>query len=161
MQLLKVLAHRRLAWIGLLAYTALLLKVVLFKYPGGLSLEVMSAQHLELRLQYANFTPLKTILYYLSGRVSSRIAVANLAGNLVLLGPLGFLVPHLFARWCGLWATAAICFGVSLLLEGVQLLTGLGSFDVDDLLLNLVGGILGWALYQGMNRLMGRMQPKS
>lgn len=42
---------------------------------------------------------------------------------------------------------AAISLAVGLLLEVAQLLTGLGSFDVDDLILNVAGGVLGWLVY--------------
>ena len=38
-------------------------------------------------------------------------------------------------------------FGLSLGVEVFQLLTRVGSFDVDDLLLNTIGGILGYVLF--------------
>ena len=39
-------------------------------------------------------------------------------------------------------------FELSLLVEVLQLVTKVGSFDVDDLLLNTVGGILGFLIYK-------------
>ena len=41
---------------------------------------------------------------------------------------------------------------VSLSFELVQLLAGLGSFDVDDLILNTTGGIAGYILYKLIGR---------
>ena len=37
--------------------------------------------------------------------------------------------------------------GLSLGVEVMQLLTKVGSFDVDDILLNTVGGVLGFLIY--------------
>ena len=45
-------------------------------------------------------------------------------------------------------------FCISLLFESFQLVTGVGIFDVDDLLLNTTGGIIGYILYAIAKRLM-------
>jgi glycopeptide antibiotics resistance protein len=149
-----------LAWLLFLLYVAVLLKLVLFKHSGTLSFQVghfslgthpsgrmveeISLGRLLFRLQYAaNFVPFKTIADYLSGDFNKLIALWNIGGNIVLFGPLGLLVPLILPRFSKVRHIAAIAFGASLLLELVQLLTGLGSFDVDDLLLNVLGGILG------------------
>ena len=40
-----------------------------------------------------------------------------------------------------------ICFLFSLCIETLQLITKVGVFDVDDLMMNTVGGLIGWIIY--------------
>jgi glycopeptide antibiotics resistance protein len=53
-------------------------------------------------------------------------------------------------------ATSAVLLSlaVSLSLEVVQLLIGVGQFDVDDLLLNVAGGVLGWLIYRVLGSIL-------
>lgn len=100
-----------------------------------------------------NFMPFRTIWLYIrvliNGRQSLyRDAVVNLAGNVVLFVPLGFLLPMLWPKLRKFWR----CLGVSLLAVGVveliQLFTLVGKCDIDDVILNLVGVSVGYVLYQ-------------
>lgn len=68
--------------------------------------------------------------------------------NYLLLLPLGYLLPLLFARvqsWCRILLSG---FGVSLIIETAQLLFNRGWFDADDLFLNAIGALTGWVLYR-------------
>ena len=83
-------------------------------------------------LQEVEWTPLETL--------------AELFGNVVLFAPLGFLLPLLvpaIRRW---WQALAVGAGVSLLIELYQLAwPGVRKPSVDDLLLNALGAVLGFA----------------
>ena len=57
------------------------------------------------------------------------------------------------------WRLTGFVFCISFLFEVTQLITGVGIFDVDDLLLNTTGGIIGYILYAGARRLL--TEPKS
>ena len=46
-----------------------------------------------------------------------------------------------------MFATVWYSFELSLVVELIQLITKVGSFDVDDLLLNTVGGMFGFVIY--------------
>ena len=70
----------------------------------------------------------------------------NLAGNVLIFSPLGFLPPLLWQRWRHLWAVVPLSAGVSCLIEFLQLFLG-RSVDVDDVLLNTLGGLLGYLLF--------------
>ena len=70
----------------------------------------------------------------------------NLAGNVLIFVPLGFLPPLLWKKWRHFWATLPLCAGVSLLIEFLQLFLG-RSVDVDDLILNTLGGLMGYILF--------------
>ena len=74
-------------------------------------------------------------------------AVSNLLGNVALFIPLGFFVPLLWKRYRKLWKTALFGLAVSLCVELVQLLVGRGT-DVDDLILNTIGAVVGYALFR-------------
>mgnify|MGYP003374599921 CR=1 FL=1 len=60
----------------------------------------------------------------------------NLFGNVIIFIPFGFFLP--MASKYRSWS-----FGLSLCVETFQLLTKVGSFDVDDILLNTIGGVTG------------------
>ena len=75
-----------------------------------------------------------------------RFAIVNNLGNILMFVPLGYGLPGLWQRqrsprW--FWMTV---FGIVLGIETVQLLAMLGSWDVDDLLLNLLGSGVGYWL---------------
>ena len=74
----------------------------------------------------------------------------NLAGNVLGFVPAGFFIPVLWKNRRGFLFTVCITFQMSLLVEILQLIFRVGSFDVDDLLLNTIGGILGYFVYKIM-----------
>ena len=77
-----------------------------------------------------------------------RHSVINLAGNVVMFVPLGFFPPCL---WNALRSFARCMVGAAtciLIIELIQLFTLLGSCDVDDLILNMVGVAIGYGLYR-------------
>ena len=71
---------------------------------------------------------------------------ANLFGNILIFVPYGFFISVAAARR-GFFKTLFFSFGLSLCVEIVQLFTRVGSFDVDDILLNTIGGALGYILF--------------
>lgn len=73
---------------------------------------------------------------------------ANVVGNFVVFMPFGFLMPTLTNYKYNVVLISLMSFEFSLLIEIVQLFTKLGSFDVDDLLLNTLGGFSGYILYR-------------
>ena len=70
----------------------------------------------------------------------------NLAGNVLGFVPAGFFIPILWEDKKGFFFTVCVTFQMSLLVEILQLIFRVGSFDVDDLLLNTLGGMLGYIL---------------
>lgn len=101
-----------------------------------------------------NLQPLDTVRRYLWVLRNSqdpdllRHAVVNLVGNVVMFLPLGNLTPSIWGkmqkfRWHFLYMVLII-----LAIEVLQLFTLLGSCDVDDLILNLVGTTLGYIFWK-------------
>lgn len=101
-----------------------------------------------------NFVPLETIKLYIrllnttTSKSLLRHAVINLAGNVVMFIPLGWFLPHLWRGFRGFFRTTLFSSGLICVVEGAQLLTSLGSCDVDDLILNVFGIILGYIIWK-------------
>ena len=79
----------------------------------------------------------------------------NLFGNILIFMPFGFFI-SMASRAIGFFMTLFYSFGLSLCVEVFQLLTKVGSFDVDDLLLNTIGGVLGYILFSICNTIRRR-----
>ena len=76
----------------------------------------------------------------------------NLAGNILGFMPAGFFIPMLWEERKSVLFTICVTFQMSLLVEVLQLLFRVGSFDVDDLILNTLGGMLGCLLLKQAER---------
>ena len=77
--------------------------------------------------------------------VALRHAVVNLVGNVVMFVPLGLLTPCIWGKLRKFWVHFVCMLLIIVCIEVLQLVTLLGSCDVDDLLLNLVGTTIGFA----------------
>ncbi|MDE5584409.1 MAG: VanZ family protein, partial [Ruminococcus sp.] len=68
----------------------------------------------------------------------------NFLGNIFLFIPWGFLIPIYFKSLRTFRKFIKITLISVLLIESVQLFTMLGSFDIEDILLNSVGAYIGF-----------------
>lgn len=95
--------------------------------------------------------------YYLGMNTGNwRLFIFNVIGNIVVFMPVGMFLPSLFSRCRNILFTTILGFEISLCVELVQLITRVGSFDVDDLLLNTLGGVCGiilYSIYRGIKHL--------
>ena len=107
-------------------------------------------------LEYAamqmNLVPFETIALYVRAMIRDtinlNIAIANLLGNFLLFMPMGIYLPLLFQKIRSLVDFLLYMIPVLSLVELVQLLTKRGSFDIDDLILNLAGAIWGFFVWK-------------
>ena len=97
-----------------------------------------------------NLVPFSTISYFLSGKVNWLISFYNLAANIGLFIPYGI---YLMMRNQGA-KLKLIIFPVTAiaLIEILQFLTHRGSMDVDDLILNFLGVVIGYLFYPTFKR---------
>ncbi|MFY0783300.1 VanZ family protein [Peribacillus simplex] len=92
-----------------------------------------------------NFIPFKTIFHYLFlADVNTSIRIENIVGNIINFIPFGLMLPLLSKRFTQLKPILIATFCFSFTYEILQLLFELGSFDTDDLILNTLGGIIGY-----------------
>ncbi len=133
---------RFLGLLGLLIYILFISwRLFFFAYAGNVRSEMTQISY--------NLTPFKTILNYIrnSGHISFRVWIYNLGGNIAAFIPLGFLLGAAFKK-----ASARMVVFLSFVLicsaEIAQLISRRGVFDVDDILLNSLGSVLGYFLYR-------------
>lgn len=105
-----------------------------------------------------NLVPLRTIISYIkySGAFHASL---NVLGNVILFIPIGFLFPLILKRYRSILKTAIISIMISLFIEFIQFFVG-RSCDIDDLILNMIGGIIGYGLFklcdEKLKSLLGR-----
>ncbi len=95
-------------------------------------------------LQYLNtqsLIPFRSIKSYMSSNVLLRTQLYNLLGNCVMFIPLSFLLMLKYKKKDKLFHQIKIIFPCVLIIEFLQLLTNIGSFDIDDVILNIFGSL--------------------
>ncbi|MFD4370241.1 VanZ family protein [Streptomyces sp. NPDC058486] len=113
----------------------------------------LAASPASVPLTHSNLTPGRSIESYL-GRPGFVETVEQLGGNILLGVPFGILLPLLSRRARGFLRVAFATAATMLLVELVQgaLITG-RAFDIDDVLLNTAGALLGYVI---VGRRLGR-----
>lgn len=135
--------YKSVAVLFLLVYIRLLFKVLVFKdvpliRVGGLMFDFGGTQAGE-----TNLLPFKTIWPYLTGEFGLLIGGLNIVGNIIFLIPLGLLLPKLFSRINQL-RVLLIAVLFCLAIELTQVYFKIGIFDIDDVLLNMFGVMVGY-----------------
>ena len=97
-------------------------------------------------LDTANFTLFKTIRMYIDYAYKLN-SFENLAGNIVVFMPFGFLLPSVLVWGKNFFVMLLNAFIFVLGIEVFQLFSAFGAFDVDDILLNCLGAALGYFLF--------------
>ena len=159
---MQLMSHKRLhssltwqsivGWLCFLLYLCCVFSLLLFK-----TLPFMQPQQLSPYLtlldpqvgEAFNLKPLHSIRLFSQllepGGPHFHLALLNLLGNLLIFLPYGFL-GRLLLRNKGrlrLFFSGLFCI---FLIEFLQFLTGIGVWDIDDILLNTLGLILGLIL---------------
>ncbi len=113
---------------------------------------VLSLTYLPLRpMSEGGFSFNSTIWGLLTGTYTAGSWVFTMmAANVVMFLPLGFLASLLWRQRA--WQTLALCLAATLCIELLQPLAG-RSFDIDDILLNFLGGALGLLAAMGFKKL--------
>ena len=84
--------------------------------------------------------------------------ITNLFGNVIGFVPYGFILPVIAHRCRSGFFIIVSGFALSLCVETVQLITKVGCFDVDDLILNTLGGLFGFWIYYILLRINRRSE---
>ena len=121
-------------------YFLILVNLTMFKY-GELMLDF------DTRF-YINYIPfIETIRMFNNDFADVHIALYNVIGNILLFIPLGFGIPLLFNKKNKLSKIILYGFTASLTIEVLQLFTPYNFTDIDDIIFNTLGTILGFIIF--------------
>lgn len=101
----------------------------------------------------SNFIPFKEIFRY---SIGSPKFIMNILGNIMLFIPYGFLASYLLKNK-KFSIISILTLIVSLTIETVQYYIG-RVFDIDDIILNLLGGIIGFLIFIGIDAIRSKIK---
>lgn len=135
--------------ISLVLYIAILFLLLFVRNRGNwwTNLSV-----LEYAMMHINLVPFKTIGGYIDaimkGTMNVNIPLENIFGNLIMFLPAGMYLPLFCEKVDSIKKLIIYMLQIFLLIELGQFLTKRGSFDIDDLILNLAGAVIGYLLWR-------------
>lgn len=103
-----------------------------------------------------NFIPFKEMTRY---KITSVLFWRNVIGNIALFVPFGYLITDNItekAKKCNVFIATLIAFITSLTTEVIQMNIG-RSFDIDDIILNILGAIIGWGAFKVLHRIISKI----
>lgn len=99
-----------------------------------------------------NLVPFKSIygdVYVIIHRTNKHLvphSIINVLGNIVLFMPYGFFIPLLSKKFRHFLRFISLSMAILLSIETLQVLSLRGSFDIDDIILNLFGSAIGYLI---------------
>lgn len=140
---------RRIACGVFVVYCLILVKLLLLRTPY---LYYENASWLSNLGQRINVIPFRSILEYVEmwkkDSINPELVFINLLGNLLLFFPMGMFLPTLWKKARSFGQTVSIIGIIVLAVEILQAVLMVGSFDVDDLMMNISGGMLGYLIWR-------------
>lgn len=138
--------------ISSIVYTVVMVYLLFFQRVANVDYSNYTEQ-LKLRL---NLVPFRTVMLYL--RVAFKqdsiinFATINLLGNVIMFIPMGIFLPSMFKSKRNILNFIVTVIVMISMVEVIQLFTLLGSCDIDDLILNVVGATIGFLLWKYVHK---------
>lgn len=128
--------------IGLILYTIIVIMVLVLKMPANMDIWNEARTRFPMQL-----IPFKTIIEYAS-QVHSLTDwfIKNLACNVIMFIPYGLFMPYILKTKKRFMMVCIFATLFSGLIEMVQYALAIGKFDIDDIILNLFGAIVGYGI---------------
>lgn len=92
-----------------------------------------------------NFIPFEAYSYWISEHIWGSL-ILNILGNTMAFAPMGFFEMAL-SKHKKFWKVVLRCFIIVVSLEVFQFILCLGYLDIDDIIMNTIGCVLGCLLY--------------
>lgn len=137
--------HKRIQFVSVILFYFYMLALVYFLLlsDGFGRLSVYDDYHYNL----IPFKEIKRFIVYWRAIDNLFLVAMNLFGNIVAFIPFGALIRWVINRSVRWYQVVGYTFLLSLSVEILQLIAKVGVFDVDDLLLNTFGGLIGFWIY--------------
>lgn len=124
----KIIFYKEMIYFGFIIYVLCLFYVVTFQ---------------DVSWSTSNYVPFREMFRYSFG---SRLFFKNVVGNMLMFMPFGFFVAYIL-KLKKTWVLALISLIVSLTIESIQSVIG-RVFDVDDIILNVIGAVGGFFIFK-------------
>lgn len=124
----KFIFYKEILMLGFIMYVIALFEVVTFQDVSWSS---------------SNFIPFKEMLRYEFG---TKLFFKNVVGNMIMFIPFGFFTSY-FLKLKKIYSVFILTLLTSITIETTQLLIG-RVFDIDDILLNILGGLIGYFIFK-------------
>lgn len=105
---------------------------------------------------YINYIPIVETLSML--QINLRIGLHNIIGNILMFVPLGMFIPFLFKKRDKFWYVFSCGFLGSLFIEVNQLFLGDRATDIDDVIFNTLGTVIGYILFKFIFKFIGKIK---
>lgn len=129
--------------------------VIIFSLTG---ISPISGFNVDIRINEIVFIPFVGIVEMFQGGLTAH-TIINVLGNIIMFLPLGFLLPLLWRNLECFKKTVMFGFGISLLIEFTQLFLTRAT-DIDDLILNTLGTMLGYLTFIIFKKIFPRFNGK-
>ncbi|NLL44124.1 MAG: VanZ family protein [Mollicutes bacterium] len=133
----KIIFYKEILFLGFVIYIVCLFYVVTFQ---------------DVNWSTSNYVPFGEMLRYTFG---SKLFFKNVIGNMVMFLPYGFFISYFF-KIKKVWIMFLLTLLTSLSIETTQSMIG-RVFDIDDIILNLLGGIMGHYLYRFLDNIKSHL----
>ncbi len=130
----EFILYKELLMLIFMIYILCLFKIVTFQDVSDFS--------------HNNFIPFKEITRY---DIGSRLFYKNVFGNILMFIPFGLLT-SIYLKPNKFYLPFCLTFLASLAIEFTQMIIG-RSFDIDDIFLNIIGGIIGYLIYKILDKI--------
>lgn len=134
--------------ISLVIYVSILFVLLFVRHRGSWWMDLSPLEYARMHM---NLIPFRTIGGYIKaifdGSMNLNIPLENLFGNLLMFLPLGIYLPFFHKKIDSLKKCIMSILPIFLVIEIAQFLTKRGAFDIDDLILNLAGAVIGYLIW--------------
>lgn len=134
---IKFVLYKELLMLGFVLYIMFLFYVVTFQ---------------DVDWSTSNFVPFREIMRYEFG---SKLFIKNILGNMLMFLPYGFFVGY-YVRSEKWYVGLILSLITSISIEVTQMLIG-RVFDIDDIMLNILGGMLGFYIFIYLNKIKNHL----
>lgn len=148
---MKVGTKKKIRAMGMVLFCLYIILLVYFLFFAE-GYGRVPAQEREYRYNLVPFVEIRRFWIYRE-QLGTLAVFTNIFGNVIGFVPYGFILPIISKKTENLLFVTSTGFLGSLLVETVQLMTRVGSFDVDDLILNTLGAFLGCLLFMICNKI--------
>jgi len=144
--------QKRLISVFFFLYLLFIIRVIVFKYPLSQMQEIVNSWQKDVVLEglnTANFVPFKTIKMYIQYYdLPGLRSFSNLFGNVLVFIPVGLMLPMVHRASKNILVAIINTLFFIVGIEVFQLFSNFGAFDVDDIILNMFGVLIGSCIYK-------------